>query len=46
MWGLNIVLVGDFLTGFAIAWILRGICDRLELKILHLFNKKKGKSDE
>lgn len=41
MSGINVVLVSDFLVGFAIAWILRGICDRLENKISNFFNRKK-----
>jgi hypothetical protein len=45
MSGINIVLVGDFLVGFAIAWMLRGLCDRWEYKLSHLFTKK-DKSDE
>lgn len=45
MFGLNVVLIGDFLIGFAVAWVLRGVCDRVEYKISHLFNKK-GKANE
>lgn len=45
MFGFNVILVGDFLMGFAVAWILRGLCDRWEYKLSHLFNKKE-KSDE
>ena len=45
MFGFNVLLVGDFLMGFAVAWVLRGICDNLEYKLSHLFRKKE-KSDE
>lgn len=40
MFGFNIILVGDFLIGFSVAWILRGICDRLEYKLSTLFKRK------
>ena len=45
MSGINIVLIGDFLAGFALAWMIRGLCDRWEHKISNLFNKK-DKSNE
>lgn len=41
MWGFNVVLVSDFLVGFAVAWILRGLTDRWEGKISHLLKKDK-----
>jgi hypothetical protein len=40
MSGINIILVSDFLVGFAAAWVLRGLCDKLEYKLSHLFSKK------
>lgn len=45
MSGINVILVSDFLVGFAIAWVLRGLCDRMETKLSHFF-KKKGTQDE
>lgn len=45
MSGVNIVLFFDFIVGFAMAWVLRGVCDRLEYKLTHLF-KKKGTDNE
>jgi hypothetical protein len=40
MFGMNIILLGDFLTGFCIAWVLRGLCDKWEGKLSHLFKRK------
>lgn len=42
MWGLNIVLVSDFLVGFTVAWILRGVCDKLEGRLFRFFKKDKS----